>query len=259
MFRSGIVHTCGALALAVALGCASSQGPEQREQVERQARAKYNIGIDHLQNGRNAAALGELLGAQELNPSDPWVHFGLAEAYRRQGRTQDAVRHLEETMKLKPDFQSARLNLSGVYIQMGEYEKAARHARILAEDPTFPTPWRALTNLGWAQFRLGLRDQARHNLELSIQYNDRHWPAQLNLGILETAEGRRLEAVALFQRALELDPGPLAVAEAHYRIAEILIALGQQEKAVSHLVAAVESKPNGPWGEKSEEYLKLLR
>jgi Tfp pilus assembly protein PilF len=250
----------GALVLlAFGLGCATTQGPEVAEQVERQSKAKYNMGIDHLENGRTAMALRELLDAEQLTPNDPWVHFALAEAYRRSNRPQDSVRHLERTMLLDPGLQSARLNLSGVYVQMGDYANAARHAQILVDDPTFATPWRALTNLGWSELRMGRIAEARRHLELAIQYSPRYWPALLNLGILEGGEGRRLEAVALFQRVVDLDPGPLATAEAHYRIAETFIALGQQEKAVRHLDAVAGIQPNGQWGAKSEEYLKLLR
>jgi tetratricopeptide (TPR) repeat protein len=249
------------LAAALGLGCATSSGPAQDElvQLERQAQAKYNLGIDHLDNGRTALALRELLAAEQLNPQDPWTQFALAEAYRRSNLPQEAIAHLERTMQLDPDLQSARLNLSGVYIQMGDYANAARHAQILVDDPTFATPWRALTNLGWAQLRTGQAREARRNLELAIGYHPRYWPALLNLGILEAGEGRRLEAIAYFQRVVESKPGPLATAEAHYRIAETLIALGQQEKAFRHLAAVAEIQPNGPWGPKSEEYLKLLQ
>jgi Tfp pilus assembly protein PilF len=259
--RNRLVHGSAVLALAFALGCATTEGPnvDPEEQIRKQALAKYNVAIDHLDNGRTALAIRELLAAEQLEPDDPWTHFALAEAYRRQGLVDEAVVHLERSMALKPGFQSARLNLSGIYIQVGEYEKAAHHAQILLDDPTFPTPWRALTNLGWAQYRLGRAAEARRNLRLASQYHERYWPARLNLGILEADEGRRLEALSLFQRVLDMKPGPLAEAEAHYRIAEIFIALGQQEKAVRHLVAAAQSKPSGKWGAKSEEYLKLLR
>ena len=262
--RHAWLRLATALVLVAGLGCVTTESPELRkpdpvEQARKQAEAKYNVGIDHLKNGRNALAVRELRASLELEPKDPWSHFAIAEAYRRQGRTDDSVQHLERAMELKPAFHSARLNLSGVYIQRNDYEAAAHHAEILLDDATFAKPWSALNNLGWSQYRLGKTQEARANLELASEYNERYWPALLNLGILEASEGRRLEALGLFQRVIDLDPGPLALAEAHYRSAEIFLAIGQHEKAVRHLVAAAESKPNGQWGEKSEEYLKLLR
>lgn len=253
-----------ALGLLLALGCVTTDSPEMREpdpieQAAKQAQAQYNLGIDHLSNGRNALAVRELRASLALAPDDPWTHFAIAEAYRRVGRTEDAVTHLERSLELKPGFHSARLNLSGVLIQQGNYEASALQAEILLDDPTFATPWRALTNLGWCQFRLGNRVEARKNLQFAVEYAERYWPALLNLGILEDAEGRKLEALSLFLQVVDLKPGPLASAEAHYRSAEIFIALGQQEKAMRHLVAVAENEPNGKWGEKSEQYLNLLR
>ena len=100
---------------------------------------------------------------------------------------------------------------------------------------------------------------ARRNLALAVEYNERYWPALLNLGILEAEEGRQVEAMSLFQEVLDLDPLPLVKAEVHYRMGQIFIALGQQQKALPHFVASAEVEPKGQWGKKSEEYLKLLR
>lgn len=262
--RHGLKVTAVALGFALGLGCVTVESPEMSkpdpvEAATKQAHAKYNLGIDHLNNGRNALAVREFRASLELAPDDSWTHFGLAEAYRRTGRTEDAVAHLNRAMELKPDFHSARLNLSGVLIQQHRYEEAAAHARILLDDPTFATPWRALTNLGWCQFRMGNLAEARTNLQLATEYHEHYWPALLNLGILEESEGRKLEALSLFLKVIDLDPGPLANAETHYRSAEIFISLGQQEKAVRHLVAVAENEPNGKWGDKSEKYLNLLR
>ncbi len=262
--RHRLQVAAAALGLALGLGCVTTESPEMRkvdpvEAAAKQAQAKYNMGIDHLNKGRNALAVRELRASLELGPDDPWSHFGLAEAYRRIGRTDDAVAHLRRAMELRPDFHSARLNLSGVLIQQGNYKQAAEEAQILLDDPTFATPWRALTNLGWCQFRMGNRAEARLNLQFAIEYHDHYWPALLNMGILEESDGRKLEALSLFLRVIDVDPGPLANAEAHYRSAEIFISLGHQEKAVRHLVAVAENEPNGKWGDKSEQYLNLLR
>ncbi len=243
------------------VGCATVEEPEfqAQERIGKKAAAHYNIGVDHLSNGRNASALRELQAAAEVGPTDPWTQLAIAEAYRRMGRVDDSVLHLERALSLNPGLQSARLNLSGVYIQKGDYAKAVAHAQTLVDDPTTPAPWRAYNNLGWAQYRLGEVDAAYRTLRVAVEFHDQYWPALLNLGILENERGRRLEAISLFRRVLELSPGALAQAEANYRIAEGFIALGQQEQAVPHLVAAAESKPGGQWGRKSAEYLELLR
>ena len=248
--------------LILGLGCVTPVDPTQpteAERLERQGRAKYNLGIDHLNEGRNAIALRELLAAERFTPRDPWLQIAIAEAYRRQNLTAQALVHLVRALEIEPDLPSARLNMSAVYMQRGEYANAAREAAILAEDPTFPTPWNALSNLGYSQLQLGKLREARRNLTLAVEYNPRYWPAVLNLGILEQTEGNRLPALEQFQKVLDLEPGPLPESEAHYRTAEILIALGQQEKAVRHLVAVAKNEPNGEWGRKSEKYLKLLR
>jgi Tfp pilus assembly protein PilF len=198
--RHGWLRLAAALALVAGLGCVTTESPELKKpdpvaQAKKQAEAKYNLGIDHLKNGRTALAVRELRASLELEPRDPWSHFAIAEAYRRQGRTDDSIFHLEQAMELKPAFHSARLNLSGVYIQRNDYEAAAYHAQILLDDPTFAKPWSALNNLGWSQYRLGKTQEARGNLEMAGEYNERYWPALLNLGILEASEGRRLEAL----------------------------------------------------------------
>ncbi|MCH8082832.1 MAG: hypothetical protein IH885_01210 [Myxococcales bacterium] len=68
-----------------------------------------------------------------------------------------------------------------------------------------------------------------------------------------------VEAIALLGEMLTLNPRPGARAEANYRIAEIYVLMGQRERAVAHLVAAVDQAASGPWGTKSEDYLKILR
>jgi len=261
--RAGLVVLLAVLGQA----CATGAGPEEiaeRERIEKQAKAKYNLGIDHLRRGRTEAGLRELLHAAEMRPDDPWTHLALGEAYRRKGRTEESIQHLQRVLGLEPDpvstlNQTARLNLSGIHIQRGEYAQAADLARNLVEEPTFEAPWRGLTNLGWAQYRLGEVDAAKRHLEQAIQYNPRYWPALLNLGILEDDRGRRLEALRLFKEVLALEPDPFVEAEAHYRAAEIFIALGEQEKALPHLVASAEVEPKGTWSRRSEEYLELLR
>jgi len=224
-----------------------------------QARAHQSLGMSYLRDGQVPMAIRELRAAEDLNPYDSWIQLALAEAYRQRGRLEDAERHLQTALRNDPSFQGARLTLSGLYIQMKRYKDAIQQAAQLADDPTFPDPWTALSNQGFAELQLGRFDAARHSLETAVDYNPRYWRAHLNLGILEEKQGNRLEALRQFEQVLALKPGPLGEAEANYRSAQIYISLGNRARAVAHLMAASESVPNGPWGKQSEDTLKHLR
>jgi tetratricopeptide (TPR) repeat protein len=251
---------CGAL-LALALGCATTgdDAPERSAADESRARAHQSTGANHLREGRLGPAIRELRAAEQLNPDDKWTQLTLAEAYRWKGLTADAETHLLKALELDPDFQNARLTLSGLYIQMERYPEALEQTQLLIDDPTFAAPWAALTNKGWALLRLQKRTEAREALVSAIEYNERYWRAFLNLGILESEEGKRIDAIERFEHVLALSPGPLGTAEANFRIAEIYVSLGNREEALEHLVAASTQRPSGPWGKRSEDYLKRLR
>jgi Tfp pilus assembly protein PilF len=215
--------------------------------------------VNHLGAGRIAYAIREFQAAEKLNPKDPWTQHGLAEAFRRRGMYAEAEQHLKNAIRLEPGFQAARLNLSALYIQMERYPEAIAQAQMLMADPTFPAPWQALSNIGFAQMRLGQRQEARASLAHALEFEPDFWRASLNLGILEAEEGNDEQAIALFQRVLASKPGGSAAAEANYRIAEIHSSRGRRAQAVAHLTAAVGSKPSGEWGKRSEEALKLLQ
>ena len=265
--RAGVVLV--ALPLALGLACAKPafmQGTDE-ERFQR-ALAHRDLGADHLQRGDNALALRELLLSEEINPKDPITHAGLAEAYRRQGHFAEAEQHLLRCIALatnqgaagnRSTIQLARLNLSSLYVQMERYPQSIEQSQMLANDPMFAAPWLALSNQGWAEYKLGRTEQARQSLGLALQYKSDFWRALLNLGILEAGTGHPGEALRLFNRALGQKPGPLAEAEINYRIAEIYVSMGERQNALRHLTAAVQTKPSGEWGKRSEDYLKILR
>lgn len=259
------------LPLAIAIlgllaGCATSGGSSRgggdsadSMKNDRRARSHYKIGSSHLQEGRVALAVRELRVAEELRPEDNWTQLALADAYRLKGRFADAERHLLKALARNPDFQQASLTLSAIYIQLERYGEAIALTEALVDDPTFPIPWAALTNQGWAYYMLGQLGPATEALEMATEYHNGYWRPVLSLGIIEAARGNGEDAIARFERVVELDPGPLAEAEANYRIAEIYIAQGNRDRAVEYLTVAAAQRPGGTWGKRSEEYLDRLR
>jgi Tfp pilus assembly protein PilF len=264
--RLGSAAGAATLALILLLNGCATRGPtteqlaeESRRQEDRKAQAHYKLGIEHLREGQAALAIRELRNSLQYGPDDPWTHLSIAEAYRLKGHPKMAEDHLVRALALRPGFQQAELNISALYVQMARYEEAIAHAQVLLDDPTFPVPWKALVNRGYAEFKLGRIDEARATLELAIEYHPTYWQALLNLGILEAAVDNRLAALERFEQVLTVEPGPLARAEVHYRMAEVYVSLGNRDRALEHLVASASTRPSGPWGRRSEETLEKLR
>ncbi len=249
-----------ALAALLGAGCVTTATRLARDLKTKQARSHLDLGVDHLANGRTALGLRDLLQSEELDPDNPQTHYALGVAYQRKGKMDQALSHLQRALEIHPAHHEVRLHLSALYSHLGRYDEAIIEAELLFEDPTFLGPWRALTQRGWAHYKLGHVADARRDLQLAYEYaNGQYWKTLLNLGILEHEDGHRLEAIDLFQGVLTLEPGPSAEAEANYRLAEIYISLGKRDRAMNHLMAAVAQTPGGRWGKKSEEYLKRLR
>jgi type IV pilus assembly protein PilF len=255
-----IANSLSALALALPLlgGCATTS-PEAKAEHERKARGHYEMAMNHLREGRTGVAITELENARRLDPNDPWTELALGEAFRLKARNEDAERHLKRAIDLRPDFHAARLNLAALYIQMGRYEETIELTQELLGDPTFPVPWKALTNQGYAYYKLEKRAEARAALENAVQYHEGYWPALLDLAILDADQGRHLEALEHLERVLAQKPGSIASAETHYRMAVAYLSLGNRDKAVHHLSVAIETRPSGEWGKRSADYLKRLR
>lgn len=257
-FHRLLVASMLVASLALA-GCASSPDsvliPSEDFRI---ALAKRNVGIDYLANGQVPMAVRELQLAHQLNPHDAVTIHWLGEAYRRRGLEDKALEHFHLALEQIPEDADLRLNLAGLCIQLERYEEAITHSQFLIDDPAFGAPWKAYTNKGWAEFKMGRTAEARISFSEALAFRPDYWPARLNLGILDAQEGHKLEAIMNFEKVLERNVGPSAQAETHYRLGETYVTLGRRKKAVHYFKLAAEGAPYDRWGQQSEKYLKLL-
>jgi type IV pilus assembly protein PilF len=264
MLRNRRLGTFWALLAATLLfalpGCGIKQEREERaEQNARRANSHFNIAVDHQDNGRVELALRELLTAHRLDPENPKILHGLGIAYLQKGKEAEAEKYIKRAVVIRPDYQEARYNLSTLYMRQGRFEECITQSQILYDDPTFAEPWRALANWGWSSYQLGRVEEGRSQLSHALDYNTRYWPAVLDLGILESEQGNKMEAIGYFEQVLTLGPDASTTAEANYRLGEIYVSQGKRRQAIEVLRTAVVKAPSDPWGKKSEEYLRRLR
>ena len=105
----------------------------------------------------------------ELSPNDPVIHDRLASLLTDEGRLDEAMEHLEEAVRLAPDFALAHFHLG--------------NARFLDRNV----------------------EQAIAHFERALDVNPSFVGALHNLGKLRQGQGRIEDAVGLFRRALAVD------------------------------------------------------
>lgn len=259
MHRTALVLVTSFTLVSASACITDIPGNEVERTPFEKAESKRNIGVDHVVSGRVAYGLRELRHALLLNPDDALTHLWLGQAYRLKGRESESLAHASRAVEIDPTNHEARLNLSSIYIDVMQYNEAVAHAQLLIDDPTFPSPWRPLTNRGWAQLKQGYLSDARASFEEALEFHGRYWPATLDLGILAQAERDYLESIRYYSEVLKLEPGAGPKAEANYRMAEAYVALGHRDRAIHHLAEAIEQTPHGKWGRQSREYLLRLQ
>ena len=177
-----------------------------------------------------------------MHPEDEEAHYSLAGMLAELGRTEEAIRHLEESMRIRPDFAIALSDLGRLHLLNGDTERAVSlFGRAIKAGPELP---QAHHNLATALLGQGKANEAEAHFRRALG----EWPdfAEAHYGLGEVLESRSDSAAALehFRRAVSAKPDfPLA----HFRLGNVLAKTGDDEAAVRHYDAAIELLPDfGP-------------
>src|SRR5690606_5985344 len=87
--------------------------------------AQYMIqGDDALEADRLPEAVAAYRESLRFDPTSEAVHFNLAIALTRMGRSTDALEEYREALKLAPDYAEAHNNLGNLLVKMNRVEEA---------------------------------------------------------------------------------------------------------------------------------------
>ncbi len=155
----------------------------------------------------------------------------LAMFYYRTGNYPRALELLESAVKLKPDFQIARLNLGELYYLGNHFDDMIRSLEPVADDSHAYAPNR----LAWIRCYLGLaylgkgqpelaEKRFRHALEADQKLDRAH----LELARLEESRGNDSQAITHYEAVMEQVPTHLQAGAA---LAHLYLAQGKFEQA----------------------------
>jgi tetratricopeptide (TPR) repeat protein len=175
--------------------------------------------IDRLFREADALAKGEdrpgamsryrqLLDLEGLEEEEPLAaecaHWGLAELAAQQKDLDLAERHLREAVRLNPDEAGYHQELGVLHSHQSRFgEAAADLEESLRLRPDHP---QTVHLLGWALFMSGDRVRGRQLLERAFQLDDCDPDIINDLAVCLSEEGRLDRALALVERALDIEP-----------------------------------------------------
>jgi tetratricopeptide (TPR) repeat protein/predicted Ser/Thr protein kinase len=240
------------------------------------AGASGHVCLGVLENGAGnyEKAVDEFTRALQLDPSSDGAYTGMASAYERLGKLNDAEKTYQQVINLLPRywkgynqlgifyFRQAQFdkgaamfqkvteltpdsfrgyaNLGGLYLAEGKYEEAIRplneSLRIRATGATY-------SNLGTAYFHLRKFREAAQTYAEAARLGDRDYSIWGNLGEAQNFAGNREEANRAFHKAIALAEEALKVnprdPEVLRKIADYHVMLGERAPALKYLDQAL--------------------
>lgn len=191
-----------------------------------------------LQSGTYVDAPTHYRATLARNPAS-WLAHGNLGAMLRRDDPRQALVHLTEAVRLKPDLVEGQYNLATALQQVGRLdEAAARYREVIRLAPTHA---RAHCNLGNTLQQLGLPEEAERSYRESIRLSPRLVLAHSGLCRVLQANGRLDEARSSCETAVTLDPG---LPSAHRDLADVLLEQGRIDEAIHGYTMALRLQPD---------------
>jgi len=140
--------------------------------------------------------------------------YQLALALLDEGRMQEAIPILKESLRLAPNDTESRHTLGTVYLRQGRLDAAVAEYR---ETLRYGEKKETRCNLGSALFKLGRAEEAASEYREVLRLYPRDAITRNNLGSILLHQGDKEGAIAQFREAIKLDPNYAQAQENLYK------------------------------------------
>lgn len=120
------------------------------------AKEHYTRALQYLAIGAGEQAVKELNDAIKVDPTNAEFHNTLAFAYHYEGRYQFALTHYAKALELAPEYAEAHVNLAALYLDLGRWDDAVAQGREALKIATYQSPEKAYNNIGLAYMGKGI-------------------------------------------------------------------------------------------------------
>jgi len=236
----------------LAAGCASSSAPSPTESGPLQ---HYQMARMYFEQGRTDDALKEIDLSLRRDDALPQVHFYQGFIYYSLGDPTKAVPSFEAAIQRDPYYTDARMYLAASYEELGRPQDALAELDRALSNKTYPTPEKILVNKALILARQGQYEPALAALRQAIDLKPRYYRAHFETAqILETT-GRGKEALAAYGTAA---PGYVEDAAFHLAYGSALFRARREAEAKVELKRAIELAPGSTVAGKASELLGVI-
>jgi len=205
------------------------------EKSPQKSRPHNNLGAALDEQDRTEEAIEHYLQALRIKPDNEKAHNNLGNALDKQGHTEEAVEHYLQALRIKPDFEKALNNLGTALEKQGRTEEAIEHyLQALRIKPDYVD---AHYNLGLALYKQGRTEEAIEHYLQALSIEPEFIEALNNLALTYMVKNENDKALALFTKLTALQPHN---AGHYYNLACIYSSQNQIEASLDRLKKAIE-------------------
>jgi tetratricopeptide (TPR) repeat protein len=187
--------------------------------------------------GKIDQARREYLEAVRCDPN-PLAYNNVGVFLARHGWLDEALDHFAQALALFPDYAKGHFNMGHILLEQGKLDEAQRHlAEAVRLDPDLVS---SHYYLGLALERQGKFREAEVELTQALRGNPGSANALYHLGVVAEGQGRSREAANYFISALKRDPKHV---KTHTSLGALLVRDGQNAAGREHLLAALSGDP----------------
>lgn len=252
MTRKVVVSALGLIVGLLVSSCSSAPALSNATK----AQIRLQMASNYFNQRNYGRAIDEIREAIKEDPGMAAAYNHLALVYLETKRYPKSMEAFEKALQLQPNYPEAFNNIGVLLNRQERYKEAIPWLKKAADAEGYLTPENALTNLGYAYYKLGNLDLAIKFHRKAIDVAPMFCLANKNLGDVYAKKHDYKRAAQYFGSAVTHCP---LYQEGRYKLALVNMKLGNKKMARSHFQQLIDHHKDGPYVDRSQEVLKLLR
>ena len=228
---------------------------EEKRSAAKDAKYHYLLGVTALNEQNPTEALKEFLLAEKYDDEDPEIQAGLAQAYWQKKAFDLSEKHFLQAIEISDNDPKYYNNLGALYLSMERYDDAITAFRTAADNLLFDRSEIAWTGIGLAYFHKQDYPAAQRAYEKAMELNPSYQVPLFRLGELYYSQDRPVEALDMFTRSVELEPGFFP---GFYWQGLVFMKIRDTEEAKKSFQEVIRLAPGSELARLSENYLKII-